>query len=82
MTIEKMIEVMTAYKEGKQIQRRECGFNAWYDISEPLWNWDDFDYRIKAEEEKPVRMTNRQLAEWVFSTGEWTDGANVYPSFF
>ena len=75
MTTKEKIEVMQAYEEGKQIQIRAIRINKsdWVDsYGEPNWDWDFFEYRIKPEEEKPVRMTNRQLAEWLSrGFGSW-----------
>lgn len=70
MTTAGKIAVMQAYLDGKQIQ--VCHNNEWKDwvISlAPTWDWGNHKYRIKPEEEKPKRMTNRQLAEWC-STGK------------
>lgn len=66
MTTKEMIAVMQAYEEGKKIQCRDSWKEGlcWHDICEPSWNWYNYDYRIKPEEEKPQRMTNRQFAEW------------------
>lgn len=68
MTTKEMIAVMQAHEEGKQIQYRgkhnTMVEDDWEDTCfTPDWNWAVFDYRIKPEE-KPVRMTNRQLAKW------------------
>lgn len=65
MTTAGKIAVMQAYEDGKQIQFSNNN-NEWKDWTiplEPTWNWVDYDFRIKPED-KPVRMTNRQLAEW------------------
>lgn len=66
MTTKEMIAVMQAYEEGKKIQYRLRGDSAstWRNAVCPCWDWRTFDYRIKPEEEKPKRMTRRQLAEW------------------
>ena len=69
MTTKEKIEVMQAYVDGKQIQIRAAGNNKrdWEDFNfgEPCWDWYETEYRIKPEEEKPKRMTKRQLAEWL-----------------
>lgn len=67
MTTKEKIAVMQAYVDGKKIQFARKNKEDWEDYStgEPLWAWSMFDYRIKPEEEKPKRMTNRQLAEWL-----------------
>ena len=50
-TIEEMIAVMTAYKNGKKI---ECKSNNmpcadWFTIEKPSWDWLCNDYRIKPD---------------------------------
>lgn len=65
MTTKEMIAVMQAYEDGKKIQTRtKIKGDDWKDEI-PTWDWAFCEYRIKPEEEKPVRMTNRQLAEWL-----------------
>lgn len=64
-----------AYAEGKQIQYQFPDGDMWYDINEAdreaiekkglSWFDDDVEYRIKPEEQKPRRMTYRELAEWL-----------------
>lgn len=42
------IEVMQAYERGEQIQVYNYTFEEWQDAGEaPLWDWVNFDYRIK-----------------------------------
>lgn len=66
MTTKEKIAIMQAYLDGKKIQIATRGEEDWedYNIVEPIWDWDSCKYRIKPVEEKPKRMTNRQLAEW------------------
>lgn len=66
MTTKEMIAVMQAYEEEKQIEfrLRDEIESTWGNTSRPCWDWYKYDYRIKPEEEKPARMTNRQLAKW------------------
>ena len=49
MTVDQMIEVLTAYKAGKKIQMFWQG--SWGDCGphEPAWNFKDFIYRVKPE---------------------------------
>lgn len=66
MTTKEKIAVMQAYLDGKQIQTRRIDRDDWWDNDCPTWDWERCVYRIKPEEEeKPKRMTNRQLAEWL-----------------
>lgn len=54
MTHEKMIAVITARKEGKQIQYRRIGNTEWSDTSKPVWNFALYEYQIKPEPPKPI----------------------------
>lgn len=48
MNIDEMIAVVTAYRDGKQIEfRRNDGEPKWLDNVSPRWNFESFDYRIK-----------------------------------
>jgi len=50
--IEYKISVMQAFKEGKQIQFKQLDDpeGSWFDHTNPGWNWNSFDYRVKTEE--------------------------------
>ena len=47
-TTKGMIEVMQAFADGKVIEC-EVEKSVWGETSEPAWDWDHFDYRIKKE---------------------------------
>jgi len=51
-SIEYKIFVMHAFKEGKIIQFTQLDDpeGDWFDHTNPGWNWDSFDYRVKIEE--------------------------------
>ncbi len=56
-TTEEKIAVMHHYANGGRV---ECTTNfsndgPWRDVAEPIWNWKEWDYRIK--EEKPKMET-------------------------
>lgn len=46
-SVDYMIEVMRAYKNGKTVQARYIKGDRWEDCSRPVWNWSSFNYRIK-----------------------------------
>ena len=46
-TIKEMIEVMEWFEGGGDVECVEIGYEVWGKVIKPLWNWDDFDYRIK-----------------------------------
>ena len=54
MTTKEMIEVMQAYEKGEEIEMRlaDCEDDRWAPTASPLWNWDNFEYRIKLKEPK------------------------------
>lgn len=46
MTEDEIIEVVQAYKEGKQIQRKDQYVGQWININRPRWNFVGNEYRI------------------------------------
>ena len=58
--IDYMIAVLTAFKEGKEIQYRARGNRGtdenWGDAPSPIWNWATYDYRVKPAEPRRVWM--------------------------
>ena len=49
--LKEQIEIMTHYLNGGEIECVEKGNDNWEIVTKPLWNFDDFKYRIK--ESKP-----------------------------
>lgn len=50
MTIDEMIAVLTAHKEGKAIQATSrCNESGWFEIKNPSWDFSAMEYRIKPE---------------------------------
>ena len=52
MELKEMIKVMTHYLNGGEIECVEKGNDNWEIATKPLWNFDDFDYRIKEPKQK------------------------------
>lgn len=51
ITTDKMIKVMQAFSEGKDIQCKEINdndYDAWYSCN-PAWDWVNYEYRVKPE---------------------------------
>ena len=48
-TIKEMIDVMEWFDVGAKVECVERGCYNWETVNTPLWNWDDFDYRIKKQ---------------------------------
>ena len=45
--LKEQIEIMTHYLNGGEVECVEKGNDNWEIATKPLWNFDDFDYRIK-----------------------------------
>ena len=50
--LKEQIEIMTHYLNGGEIECVEKGNDNWEIVTKPLWNFDDFEYRIKEQKEK------------------------------
>ena len=50
--LKEQIEIMTHYLNGGEIECVEKGNDNWEIVTKPLWNFDDFEYRIKPEKQK------------------------------
>lgn len=48
-SIDEMIAVMQAFKDGKNIQSRARPDGTWLICREPSWGWNGYDYRVKPE---------------------------------
>lgn len=71
MSHEEMIAVITAHKEGKQIQARQIGSTNWVDIEDPSWNFVSVSYRIKPEPKyRPYANADECFAE-IRKHGGW-----------
>lgn len=51
MTHDEMIAVIAAHRDGKKIQfrRRRVRGSTWSKVIEPVWNFDENDYRTEPE---------------------------------
>ena len=50
--LKEQIEIMTHYLNGGEVECVEKGNDNWEIVTKPLWNWDDFEYRIKKPKQK------------------------------
>lgn len=48
-SIDEMIAVMQAYKDGKTIEELYYMDTEWKVVEKPLWNFNNYDYRVKSE---------------------------------
>jgi hypothetical protein len=46
-TLDEMIAVMQAAADGKVIEASRKAAGNWIQVNNLLWNWTDFDYRVK-----------------------------------
>ena len=52
MELKEMIKVMEHYANGREVECVEKGNDNWEIVTKPLWNFDDFEYRIKEPKQK------------------------------
>ena len=50
-TTKEMIEVMEHFCKGGEVECAEKGYADWDVATIPLWNWIDYDYRIKRQKQ-------------------------------
>ena len=58
------IDVMSAFGQGKEIQKqsKNITYQAWQSIRNPVWNFSEFNYRVNPEQPpKKVKMW-----QWIF----------------
>ena len=61
--LKEQIEIMTHYLNGGEIECVEKGNDNWEIVTKPLWNFDDFEYRIKEQKQKVT--IEKWLCEYV-----------------
>jgi len=73
MTIEEMIALMTAYKEGKKIECRKSGEESdpWKRIDSPGWNWYYYDYRVAPQPKYRPFANAEEVMEAIKEHGDW-----------
>ena len=63
MELKEMIKVMQHYENGGEVECVEKGNDNREIVTKPLWNWDDFEYRIKEQKENVT--IEKWLCEYV-----------------
>ncbi|MCQ2058694.1 MAG: hypothetical protein MJY71_02555 [Bacteroidaceae bacterium] len=83
-----MIDVMQAYKEGKEIEFRNCR-GKWTSVGTPAWDWGDHEYRIKPEPPNPQYRpfeSVEEVMEAIKEHGNWLrsikEGYGVYNQIY
>ena len=51
-TLKEMIEVMEWFDNGGEVEYVERDYDDWEIVITPIWNWNNFDYRIKELKQK------------------------------
>ena len=54
MKLSEMIKVMQHYEDGGEVEysTKEDGYTSWSKCVNPLWDWFEYDYRIKEPKQK------------------------------
>jgi len=76
--LEKMIDVMQAYRDGAEIEYASRGDDAWSSASTPLWDWSKFVYRVKPPD---VAFQEVKLVGWLTDGGQlvWLEDGKLPP---
>ena len=71
-TTKEMIEVMQAYERGEQIEVNYFHHNGdyWTSCGTPVWDWDNFDYRVKPKKKYVPFDTAEEFLEAQREHGE------------
>ncbi len=59
--LERMIHIMVEANNGGQVEWTTKGRNYWTDNVLDIWNWVDFDYRIKKGSAPRLEMTLSEI---------------------
>ena len=62
------IEVMQAFVDGKRVESDSLG--AWIVVDNPIWAWEEFDYRIAPEPEHIQIIKNFLEHPWFSVTAQ------------
>ena len=67
-TLDEMIAVMQAAREGKKIEYRVYKEEKWYEHSHPEWDWTSYDYRVAPEQPETVESVLLDAVRKIAST--------------
>ena len=78
-TTREKIEIMEAYERGEKIQIYGAIPNKWTDMNiEPLWDWKNFNYRVKSEFHDGDILFVTSLNSWIFIYKESENKRYIY----
>lgn len=78
MNIDEMIAVLQAYKEGKAIEFRLRNSLVWCKCNLPVWDWLDYEYRVKPEPRYRPFESAEEVMEAIKEHGDWVRGNGRY----
>ena len=63
-TEKEMAEVMLGFADGQKVQAARKDLDDWENSHLPIWNWSDYDYRLKTKtiEELADEYANERIA--------------------
>ncbi len=80
MTVDKMIAVLQAYKEGKVIQFSD-GWSSWKTVVSSAFDFDHFIYRVKHEPREFTVLIDKDGGAQAVAAGDmkalWAPGATI-----
>ena len=78
-TTREKIEIMEAYERGEKIQIYGAIPNKWTDMNiEPLWDWKNFDYRIKPKFKDGDILFTESILNRIFIFKENENNESIY----
>ena len=82
-TTREKIEIMEAYKRGEKIQIYGAIPNKWTDMNiEPLWDWTNFNYRVKSKFHDGDILFLEAANSWIFIFKENENKESIYNYHF
>lgn len=66
MTLDEMLSVIQAYKDGEKIQYRKHCVGEWNDCDKPSWNFGISEYRVKPKKKyRPYENVDEMVDDFV-----------------
>ena len=76
--LKEQIEIMTHYLNGGEVECVEKGNDNWEIATKPLWDWFDYNYRIKEPKQKVIEVKKQSFAPYVDETVEPSESYLVF----
>ena len=80
MELKEMIKVMDHFKNGGEVEYsvKEDDYSSWTKCVNPLWDWFDYNYRIKEPKQKVIEVKKQSFAPYVDETVEPSESYLVF----